>query len=422
MPDLAPPSGASYTSLTTQYRLDGSGKVRSMTQNRRFQHGSLFKRGKRKKVWVARWWEEVVGPGNVLERIRRSEILGSVADIPTRREAEQMLSTRLRPVNSGDHRPQATWTFRSFVEDRWKPETFPALKFSSRKFYECMIDAHLNPAFGDTQLRLITRDAVQSFLMAKTRSDLSWKTVKHLRTVFGTILEAAVAQELLTDNPVRKTRMARRGPMKERPAIAPEMLQKLLEKLADPSRSIAHLLAFTGLRIGELLAMRWQDVDLEKGFLTVRQTVYEGHFDEPKSQRSKRSVPLGPKGAQILRQRKPAAADPAALVFSARNGSPLSRRNLLNRQLKPACEELGLTGANWHWLRHVNATLLDSVGTPTGTVRALLGHESEETSRKHYIESVPADARKAVCAVEKLIGPKWTQVSAPMAKGSALIQ
>lgn len=67
------------------------------------------------------------------------------------------------------------------------------------------------PAFGDTQLRLITRDAVQSFLMAKTRSGLSWKTVKHVRTAFGTILEAAVSQELLTDNPVRRTRMARRG-------------------------------------------------------------------------------------------------------------------------------------------------------------------------------------------------------------------
>ena len=380
-----------------------------MTPRRCFQRGSLFKRGTRHKVWVARWWEVVIGPGNVPERVRRSEVLGTVAEIPTRREAAKLLDARLRNVNSGDYRPQAVWTFRSFVDDRWKPETFPALKYSSRKFYESMIDVHLNPAFGDTQLRLITRDAVQSFLMAKTRSGLSWKTVKHIRTAFGTILEAAVSQELLTDNPVRRTRMARRGPVKETPAIAPETLQKLIEKLPEPSKSIAALLAMTGLRIGELLALRWQDVDLQKGFVTVRQTVYEGHFDEPKSRRSKRSVPLGRQGTEVLTRLRPTGADPAALVFSARNGSPLSRRNLLNRQLKPVCRELGLRGANWHWLRHANATMLDAVGAPLGTVQALLGHSSSDVTRDTYIHAVPADARRAVEEVEKLIGPKWTQ-------------
>jgi integrase len=101
----------------------------------------------------------------------------------------------------------------------------------------------------------------------------------------------------------------------------------------------------------------------------------------------------------------------AALIFAARNGAPLSRRNLLNRQLKPACKALGLTGVNWHWFRHANATLLDSVGTPLGTVQALLGHSSSEITRDTYIGSVPADARKAVEGVENLIGPKWTRVS-----------
>ena len=381
-----------------------------MNRNRRFQEGSLFKRGTRKKVWVARWWEDVIGPGNVLERIRRSEVLGAVSDIPTRREAKQVLSTRLRLVNNGDHRPQAVWTLRSFVEGRWKPEVFPTLKFSSKKFYGNMIDAHLYPAFGETQLRLVTRDAVQGFLMAKTRDGLSWKTVKHIRTVFGTIIEAAVMQELLTYNPVRKTRLPRRGPVEEKAPIAPESLLALIERLAEPSRSITSLLVMTGLRIGELLALRWQDVDLQDGFLSVRQTVYEGHFDEPKSRRSKRRIPLGPICVEILASLKHTEAVPSALVFSARNGSPLSRRNLLNRQLKPACKALGLTGANWHWLRHAHATLLDAVGTPLGTVQALLGHSSSEITRETYIHSVPADARRAVGDVEKLFGPKWTHV------------
>jgi integrase len=69
-----------------------------------------------------------------------------------------------------------------------------------------------------------------------------------------------------------------------------------------------------------------------------------------------------------------------------------------------------MTGANWHWLRHANATLLYSARAPMGTIEALLGHSSSEIKRETYIASVPANARKAVEDVEKLIGPKWTQV------------
>jgi integrase len=80
------------------------------------------------------------------------------------------------------------------------------------------------------------------------------------------------------------------------------------------------------------------------------------------------------------------------------------------RQLAPACENLGLNGITWHLLRHCNATLLDRVGTPLGTVQALLGHSSAEVTRGIYIHSLPQDARQAVEKVEQmLIGPTRTQ-------------
>jgi hypothetical protein len=106
-----------------------------MARNRRFQQGSLFKRGSRTKVWVARWWEEVLGTEGKHERTRRSEILGAVTEIPTRRQAEQILSDRLRLINSGDYRPQSTWTLKSFARDRWLPEVLPALKYSTKLHY-----------------------------------------------------------------------------------------------------------------------------------------------------------------------------------------------------------------------------------------------------------------------------------------------
>lgn len=177
----------------------------------------------------------------------------------------------------------------------------------------------------------------------------------------------------------------------------------------------------TGLRIGELLALRWQDVDLQNGFLSVRQTVYEGHFDEPKTKRSKRTVPLPSECIGILAQLRPVAAQPSALVFSTAKGSPLCRRNLLNRQFKPVCKSLGLTGVTWHWLRHANATLHDARGTSLGTVQALLGHSSSEITRNTYIHSVPAEARKAAEEVAKLIGLKWTQVPSEPQSTSTLI-
>jgi integrase len=393
-----------------------------MARNRRFQHGSLFKRGTRTKVWVARWWEDVIGTEGKLERVRRSEVLGPVADIPTRRQAEQILSDRLRGINSGDYRPQSSCTLSDFVHRTWFPEVLPTLKYPSKKHYEYIVNVHMIPAFGDMQLRLISREAVQSFLNGKLRSGLSWKTVKHIRTTFGTVLGAAGMLGLIQSNPARKTKLPRRGPVAEKTPIAPEKIRQLLEALPEPSRSLAWLLVLTGLRVGELLALRWRDIDLALGWLRVRQTVYEGRFDDPKTKRSKRTVPLGAKGIEILSAFKPQRIDSEALVFATRRGTPFSRRNLLNRQLAPTCERLGIEGVTWHWLRHANATLLDAVGTPLGTVQALLGHSSAEVTREIYLHSVPADARSAVEKVEALlIGPKWTQVAEASKVPSALI-
>jgi len=111
------------------------------------------------------------------------------------------------------------------------------------------------------------------------------------------------------------------------------------------------------------------------------------------------------------------------MVFATHMGTPFEPHNLSNRQLRPICRRLGLVGVGWHWLRHANATLLDAVGTPLGTVQALLGHSSSEITREVYLHSIPADARAAVQKLEDLlIGPKWTQVSEIGKTGSSLIQ
>lgn len=373
-------------------------------------------------MWVAPWWEDAIGTEGKSERVRRSEILGTVAEIPTRRKAEQFLFDRLRSVNCGDYKLQSSCMLSDFVQRVWMPEVLPTLKHSSKKHYEYIVNVHLIPAFGDMQMRLISRESIQGFLGEKLRSGLSWKTVKHIRTTFGTILGAADMRRLITSNPARQTKLPRRGPVEEKAPIAPEKIKQLLGALPEPSRSLAWLLVLTGLRIGELLALRWRDIDLALGCLRVRRTVYEGRFDDPKTKRSKRAVPLGAKGIDVLSAFRQQTVDPEALVFATSRGTPFSRRNLLNRQLAPTCKKIGIEGVTWHWLRHANATLLDAVGTPLGTVQALLGHSSSEVTREIYLHSVPADARKAVQKVEELlIGPTWTQVSSDTKTTSTLI-
>src|SRR6266576_5721213 len=150
---------------------------------RKYQHGSIYRRGKRKQVWVGRYSEEVIGPDGALGRIRRSEILGTVAEIPTRRQAEQLLAERLRKFNSQDYRPASSRTFGDYVETYWLPQVLPTLKHSTKKYYSYMFSVHLGPAFAHVQLRLITRDAVQQFFAGKLRSGLSWSTVKGMRTL-----------------------------------------------------------------------------------------------------------------------------------------------------------------------------------------------------------------------------------------------
>ena len=94
-------------------------------------------------------------------------------------------------------------------------------------------------------------------------------------------------------------------------------------------------------------------------------------------------------------------------MFSSRTGSTLDRRTLLSRQLKPAAKAVGLDNVSWHLLRHSNATLHDSLGTPLGTVQALLGHSSSEITRQVYLHSLPENRRVAAYKLEAyLFGPK----------------
>ena len=383
-----------------------------MARRRRFQCGSLFQRGKRNKVWVARWWEETIDEQGKSVRVRRSEILGKVAEIKSYRQAANLLNQRMQRINGDHHSPQATRRFVDFVRADWEPVILPTMKYATQKSYAYFLRVHLIPALGDYLLRDISREPVQTMLNAKLAAGLAWETVHHLQCALSKILGTALEWGYIEANPVRMTRLPRRRRSYAKAVLTPEQLRLLVARLPEPSRSLVFLLMLTGLRIGELLALRWRNVDLTSGLVRVEETVYEGHFDEPKSRHSVRLIPLGPIAVAMLAgRRRQLLADPSSLVFSSRTGGTLDRRTLLSRQLKPAAKAVGLDNVTWHLLRHSNATLHDSIGTPLGTVQALLGHSSSEITRQVYLHSLAADRRTAAEKLEAhLIGPNRTQV------------
>ena len=163
----------------------------------------------------------------------------------------------------------------------------------------------------------------------------------HIKCALSKVLGTAEEWDYISDNPVRKTRLPRREHKSERSILTSEQLKQLLAALPEPSKSVATLLVLTGLRIGELLALRWKGVDLDARTLRITETVYDGHFDSPKTKRSVRSIPIGSESASILSALRTKAHDPDTLVVSTGSGRPLCRRNLLHRHLQPACTRTG---------------------------------------------------------------------------------
>jgi len=383
-----------------------------------FQTGCLFKRGKRRKTWVARWRESVIQPDGTFRRVLRAEVLGLVTEF-SEREARNKLAVLLRPINEGKYRPEATITFGQFVKECWEPAVVPHLKPSSVRYYGLQIRCHLLPTFGSWPIKDITKAEVQRFLGQKRKQGFSGSSVHGMRTALAKVLQAAVDWNYLEQNSARGIRLGDRAPVQERAYLLPEQLSPLLNSLPEPCRTLVVIAALTGLRIGELLALRWKHIDLIHDVIHVRETVYEGHFGSPKTKSSRRDVPMSqPVREAFLAQRSVlTGADAENLIFASRNGTPLNPKNLLRRVLHPTCRKLGLPVVSWHGFRHTHATLLGEVGESLRTAQAILGHSDLKTTLNIYTHAIPESQKRAVAKVAGLVFPTVPEFSAGAENG-----
>jgi integrase len=155
------------------------------------------------------------------------------------------------------------------------------------------------------------------------------------------------------------------------------------------------------MRVGEILGLRWRDVDFDTHQIRIEQNCYRGLIGSPKTKGSKRIIPLseGSRSALIRLPGYSAEHCGEGLVFHTRSGKPYSDTNLLHRELKPVGAKIGAPWLNWHTLRRTHCTLFQEAGGSLRDAQAQLGHSKMSTTLEVY--TIPIDTRRRE-VVEKL--------------------
>ena len=372
---------------------------------RRYQKGSIRKRGKRNPVWELQWWVDSINTDGSLGRKRESVILGPVASI-TRRQAHKAAEEHLRPLNQGKISPYSSISLQEFADRYFIPNFFPTLKLSTQQRYRRTLNNHLLPAFGQLRLCDIGTLQIQQFVLQKLANGLSWECADHYRNLMSKIFATARKWGFFAgDNPATGVELPEKKAVREKHVLLPDQIPPLLAALADPVRTMVLVGVLTGLRIGEILGLRWRDIDFNSGEIRVEQACYRGLIGTPKTRGSKRTLPMPESLASELKRfsEKSVRHSPEELIFHTRNRTPFSDTNLLHKQLKPAGRKLGMPWLNWHTLRRTHATLLQHAGATLREAQAQLGHSKMSTTLEIYTIAIPQAQRKAVENLSQLV-------------------
>jgi integrase len=336
-------------------------------------------------VWVARL--------PVPRHVARSGHLERKA--PTQRAARAKLAQLKReqeqaPPAAGARRPLAEF-LAAWLAEAVRPQRKPA----TAARYARMVREHLAPLLGEHALGDLTAHHVQVALNGLAASGRSPATVRLARAVLRAALEDAVRWELVPRNVAALTR----GPRVERAEVLPMTVALAV-----------------GLRRGELVALRWADVDLAAGRLGVRETIdrVEGRLRSgaPKSAAGRRSIALPDVCVEALREHRARQAVERrlagerwrehGLVFASTIGTPLEPRNLL-RHCQETCAGLGLPRFTIRQLRHTAATFLLAQGVPLKVVQAILGHSQLALTADVYTHVTPELHAEAAARQDALL-------------------
>jgi integrase len=277
-----------------------------------------------------------------------------------------------------------------------------------------LVNNHIKPILGGLKLKKLNSAHVQSFYRDRLDTGLSASTVHKMHDILRRGLAQAAKWYLVPRNVADTVKPPRPAP-KEVHALSVNETRRLLEAAGgDRLEALYTLAVHTGMRQGEMLALRWQDVDLENAVLSVRRTLTRSGgkvvFGEPKTKKSRRSIRLTPQAVEALRSHLDRQLrdmeilgdryQDQGLVFTTNTGAPINPSNLRQRSFAPLLKRAGLPHMRFHDLRHTCATLLLSRGVHPKFVQELLGHATIAITLDTYSHVMPSMGDATARAME----------------------
>jgi integrase len=321
-----------------------------------------------------------------------------------RKRAEAELRKRLVDVERDGYRKPQRLTFAAFTE-RWLRDYLPArgLKRTTVNSYQAALRCHLLPYFGRYLLTDLEQrpEVVDRYVARKMQEGLRPKTVSNQIVLLQLMLKRAVRWRLMHSNPVEGCERPREEQCELNILTEAEIAllwnaYRSLEREAPveecvwwrTARTLTFVALGTAMRRGELLALRWRDVQLLEGLLHVREAFVEGRFTTPKSRASRRLLELGPQTQALLATywRETAFQGEEELVFChPRLGTPLDPSKLARHYLRPALQRAGITKPfrPFHDLRHTALTHEAAAGNPMAYIQLKAGHSQGQITERY---------------------------------------
>jgi integrase len=370
---------------------------------RRFQDPKPIKVG---NFWYLLIWQNTPGATRKRQRIQLAP-----ASMPER-EVLKIAAERLRPLNQGVITAGSAVNFMHFVTDTYEKTALPLLSSEVQKTYRGAIRKHLAPVFGAFCLRDLTPVTLQAYFSGLHVKGVNYPTIVKTRDALSSILRAAVEYEFLQRNPLEHLQLPpdKRG-MRTKPWISPAQFAALIELIPEPYATMTFVSVWTGLRISELIALKWRCVHGDS--ITVQERYCRGDWSCTKTPGSAATVAVDPEvieriyrlktltvdvqAGRAVRHHKVVKSDgPNDLVFqSIQDGKPMNDGNVLKRHIKPAARSLGLK-VTWRSLRTSCATWMVQAGADPKSVQGQMRHSRISTTMDIYAQFVPEGQKQAV--------------------------
>jgi integrase len=373
---------------------------------RRYQKGSLLPKSglPTNGLWVGRWREDVIQSDGTIGRPYTWEVLGTIQDYPTRKLALRALEARLTTINSPTYRARPTATFAEFAK-RWDATVLSQHKRSTQTSTRSQLRRWLLPQLGSIAVKDLDGQRLQAFV---SDCRCNPKTIRNLVATLRMMWNSARAWGYVAHDPFDGLVLPKRG-LVETFSFSLEEIRCIVNSASEPYRTFYAILAETGIRGGEICALRASDLDLDNAVIYVRQSVWHGQIQTVKSRKGNRRFPISAELGEHLRAfLRSWCRNDLGLLFATENGTPWDHGLVRKRKFHPLLKKLGIPQCGFHAFRHGNATLLDQIGAPMAVRQNRLGHADAQTTMD-YTHSVTADERRIAAELGRILHATCTE-------------